>query len=164
MFFCAKRIQRCCTLHVKPFHLWIYLIFVSSAYLTTATFNAPLPPEGHGPHRPNGRPGPHGGGGGLQGAGGPPPAGPSAGGPETHSSNINVHIAAVGPGGEKGGRGGSPKRLYIALTDNPKPQQIMQSPDRLFKARNNIQRLRKTIQRYQILYKSQNYQTTIQNV
>ena len=54
--------------------------------------------------------------------------------------------AAVGPGGE----GGSPKRLYKALTDNTKPQQTIQS-------------FKNTIQSTEMLDKDINIKQELQN-
>ena len=54
--------------------------------------------------------------------------------------------------------GSSPKRVYKALTDYTKPQNIIQSPDRLYKAPTkrvpSIQSSTKTIQRVKTLDKT----------
>ena len=62
--------------------------------------------------------------------------------------------AAVGPGGGKGG--GSRKRVYKAPTDYPKPQQTIQSPDRLYKAPNFRQRPKQINTNRKISNKSSN--------
>ena len=64
----------------------------------------------------------------------------------------------------RGARGGSPKRLYKALTDYTKPQQTTQSPDRLNKAPNDYTKPPQSMQRPRILDTDLEYLTGVTTI